>query len=83
MKRFIDLRGQIYNDDDLPKNEQTPVFAFFCTVRDQFETFGGEQNWESIEDFHIAYSCDKKIETDNKELFKRLRNLIPDWVPEK
>jgi chloramphenicol O-acetyltransferase len=76
MKRFIDLRGQIYNDDYLPKDEQEPVFAFYCTSTDTFEQFkSGVQTWESIEDF-------KEDFTGDITLYNRLMNLIPGWVPE-
>lgn len=83
MKRFVDLRGQIYNDDDLPEDEQEPVFAFFCTSRDMFHNFNGDQTWDSIADFQESYGCDRKPETQGMELYDRLFNLIPSWVPEK
>lgn len=44
MIRFIDLRGQILMGDE-------PHFAFYDTVRDRFMDFGGEQDWNSLDDF--------------------------------
>lgn len=44
MIRFIDLRGQITNDND-------PCFAFYDTVRDRFLVFRNAQTWDSVEDF--------------------------------
>ena len=51
MKRFIDLRGQIYCDDGLPIEKQEPIFAFFCTITDEFEKFNGNQEWGNKADF--------------------------------
>ena len=44
MKRFIDLTGQIQEDEK-------PMFAFFCTQIDQFESFNDSQLFETIEEF--------------------------------
>ncbi|MTK53286.1 hypothetical protein [Paludibacter sp.] len=53
MKRFIDLGNQTGNIDyDSGERE----FAFYDTVRDCFETFGGSQTWTCIEDFIKDYS---------------------------
>lgn len=51
MKRFIDLGTQLYLTDDKEDNE----FAFYCTVRDEFEMFSGSQTWESKKDFISDY----------------------------
>lgn len=48
MKRFIDLTDQINDDEKL--------FAFYCTVKDCFESFSGSQTWDSIEGFKADYS---------------------------
>lgn len=77
MKRFIDLRGQIYNDD-LPKDEQETCFAFYCTVKDHFETHSGTQQWENISDFKMDYHI---TVADDQSGLDRLLGLIPDWVP--
>lgn len=87
MKRFIDLRGQIYNDDDLPKKDQEPVFAFFCTTTDTFHKFSNEMEWDSIDGFKEAFTGDIKWATHNAdgyslELLDRLLSLIPEWVPQ-
>lgn len=67
MKRFIDLRTQLYLTDDAENN----AFAFFCTVRDKFETFTGSQTWSSKEEFLEDYDGDD---------VERYLALIPeDW----
>lgn len=78
MKRFIDLRGQIYHDDEDPIEQREPVFAFYCTVKGQFETFCGTQDWESKSDF-IQDAQDAGLEPGQIE---RLVGLMPDWVPD-
>lgn len=80
MKRFIDLRGQIYNDDDLPKEEQEIVFAFFCTVKDEFLSFSNSYAWDCVDDFKRDYMLD--YDTDDLIMLERLLALIPSWVPE-
>lgn len=77
MKRFIDLRGQVYNDDDLPIDQQTPCFAYFCTVVDKFETFGGCQTWSSFHDFTSDY-LEHVGSLD--EGYARLAGLTPAWA---
>lgn len=77
MKRFIDLRGQVFADDDLPKNEQTPCFAFFDTIVDRFEMFDGAQTWVSFKDFTEDYRSDVgKLDA----VYERLKGLTPEWV---
>ncbi len=63
MKRFIDLGDQIY-----PYSEK-PTFAFFCTVTNTFETFGGTQFWSSVDDFKEDYNGDD---------IERYTSLIPE-----
>lgn len=66
MKRFIDLGNQTKNIDyDNGERE----FAFYCTVTDRFESFSGNQTWESIESFTEDY--------DGKEDITRYLGLIP------
>ena len=45
MKRFIDLTGQIQEDNK-------PMFAFFCTQIDQFELFNDTQIFETVDEFN-------------------------------
>lgn len=80
MKRFIDLRGQVYNDDDLPPEEQTPCFAFFCTSTDRFETFNASQEWGSIEEFTEDFDAHDHPAFGAEALKDRLLNLVPSWV---
>ena len=83
MKRFIDLRGQIYDDNDLPLDEQEICFAFFCTVTDSFDEYNGAQMWESIEDFKNDFNYLHSGSQDKlNRLLNRLLNLMPNWVPE-
>lgn len=77
MKRFIDLRGQIYADDDLPEHLREPCFAFYCTVVDRFETFCGAQTFTSLADFQEAYFHEKGALDDP---YGRLFNLMPEWA---
>lgn len=53
MIRFIDLTGQIYQDD----NEKS--FAFFDTVRDKFCEFSGCQIWDDVQEFKDDYRGDQ------------------------
>lgn len=77
MKRFIDLRGQIFADEDLPPDQQRPCFAFYCTVTDSFETFFTSQTWSSYEDFRDDYASDR----GNLDAgFDRLFALMPTWA---
>jgi hypothetical protein len=61
MKRFIDLRecGTGYR------------FAFWDTIKDEFESHGGDMAWYSFNDFEFCYGG---TEID------RYRILCPDWV---
>ncbi|HCM34119.1 hypothetical protein [Chryseobacterium sp.] len=62
MIRFIDLTGQIYQDDE------EKSFAFFDTVRDQFCEFSGCQRWDTVGEFKDDYIGDD---------INRFLNLIP------
>jgi len=66
MKRFIDLRGQLYDYDD-----DDTVFAWFDTITDRFEQFGEYQVWDTWSEFERDY--------DGHQL-ERYRGLCPDWV---
>jgi hypothetical protein len=78
MKRFLDLRGQIYLDDDLPLEERYVVFAFYDTSSDKIESFDDEQVFESWQDFEHAFT----FEAARKDLsdLERYRGLCPEWV---
>jgi hypothetical protein len=69
MKRFIDLGNQTGNIDI---KEGEKEFAFYCTVLDCFESFGGSQTWETKDEFKDDYQ--------GNELDRYLK-LIPDsWI---
>jgi hypothetical protein len=79
MKRFLDLRGQIYLDDDLPADEQHVVFAFYDTRTDQIESFDGDQVFESWSDFTASYSA-AAMRGEMMSSLERYRSLSPAWV---
>ena len=64
MKRFIDLRNQ---------GASGKRFAWYNTVIDQFESFGGDQSWDDWNDFLESLSR-TSTEPD------RYRALVPDWA---
>ena len=61
MKIFINLENQI--------DDEKKLFAFYCTVTDNFEVFSCNQTWESKKDF---------IEDYYGNDIERYLNLIPD-----
>lgn len=67
MKRFIDLRGQ----------HTGYRFAWFCTVLDRFETFDGDQAWDTWEEFKLSYYSNEINTT-----IGRYRRLCPEWAKE-
>jgi hypothetical protein len=69
MKRFIDLGNQTGNIDFKRGQRE---FAFYCTVRDVFESFNTTQTWSSVEDFISDY------EEDGGTELERFLGLIPD-----
>lgn len=77
MKRFIDLRGQVFSDDDLPLAEQEPCFAFYCTSIDKFETFSGNQCWTGLADFTDDYTYQNGV---LDATYERLLSLMPEWA---
>lgn len=48
MKRFVNLEDQLNITED-------KEFAFYCTVKGQFETFSGSQIWASEKEFKEDY----------------------------
>ena len=67
MKRFIDIGHQMYIDDSEPKQ-----FSFYCTVKDDYESFDGENVWNNANDFKNDY-----LESGGTNLEIYL-SLIPD-----
>ena len=72
MKRFIDLRGQII-DDEPP---HYPMFAFYDTVVDEFERINGESTWSD----RTSFFRDCRLDGRERDL-SRYSPLIPGWVP--
>lgn len=66
MKRFVDLRGQ----------GCCGRFAWFDTVSDTFESFGGEYVFDTWDDFVEA--C--RPNSGSPVEFDRYRSLVPDWA---
>ena len=66
MKRFVDLRGA----------ETGSNFAFYCTVTDRFQNIGGEQAWDTVEEFQQQAAL-YEVGAD------RFVALIPEWVPKR
>ena len=73
MIRFIDLRGQMFNDDDLPKSEQATIFAFYDTITDRFMLDG--QTWVSAE--HFRANAAGRLPQD---WLIRCLAALPDWA---
>ncbi len=67
MKRFIDLRGQ----------HTLHRFAWWCTIRDEFDSYAGDQAWCTWAEFAASLICDG----DPLELQRYMR-LAPAWVRE-
>lgn len=61
MKRFIDLRGQYTGYR----------FAWWDTVRDEFESFSGDQAWDTWGEF---------VEVCSPEAQERYKRLCPMWA---
>lgn len=78
MKRLIDMRSV----------GTGPLFAFWCTVKAAFESFGGDRSFDSVADFRQAYEMERNfagldLENDFTGLdIERYLRLIPEWVPE-
>ena len=66
MIRFIDLRGQITQDN-------TPTFAFYDTTVDEFLKFDSSFDFDSVDEFIDYFKSDK---TNTRDL-SRFLNLIP------
>lgn len=69
MKRFVDLGRQLWVDED--DLEMPRQFAFYCTVVAEFESFSGQQVFDSWEDFALFYDG-----SDGG----RYKCLCPPWV---
>lgn len=65
MIRFVDLRGQGVGYR----------FAFWDTCSDRFREFDGEQAWDSVEDFTVAFN-----ESSSRDQIQRFINLMPVWA---
>lgn len=65
MKRFIDLRGQ----------HTGHRFAWWCTVRDCFEPFGGDEAWDTWDEFAESVSL-----SSVPVPLERYRGLCPAWA---
>lgn len=61
MIRFIDLRGQ----------HTGYRFAFFSTVTDSFISCGGDQVFDTWEEFE---------KVNGEEMLERCKSLCPEWV---
>lgn len=74
---FINLKGQIYNQ------ENESYFAFFDTVTDRFCTFSNNQIWKRKADFIVNFSIEEVFEefsidrVTNKKL-DEFMELIPN-----
>ena len=77
MIRFIDLRGQIVDDGDLPEDERSTDFAFFDTITDTFQRIGGHQVWGDSAEFVECYERDPQGPTRPLD---RFLSLMPEWV---
>lgn len=64
MKRFIDIGNQTEE-----AQEGSKEFAFYDTVRGEFESHGGSMKWDSAEDFKLDYQGDE---------IERYLRLIPE-----
>lgn len=61
MKRFVDIRAA-----------QTGWrFAWYCTVRSEFEVHSGQQAWDTFAEFASMYEGDQ---------LERYRRLCPSWA---
>lgn len=67
MKRFIDIGCQMHLTDSEPCE-----FSFYCTVKDAYETFDGNNVWNSSKAFAKDY-----LNSGGADL-ERYTSLIPD-----
>jgi len=79
MKRFIDLGHQLY----LYPGEDTWAFAWYDTIYDKFEQFGGNYTWNSWNEFESdLWQKNKHAPLDSIEfLIQRYKNLYPKGKP--
>ena len=66
MIRFIDLGDQIIED--------YPAFAWYDTIISEFETFNGNQDWETWSEFQNDYLAEEEHipESHSLDRYKRL-----------
>ena len=80
MIRFIDLGRQYWLDQEDKDNEKS--FAFINTVTDRFIEAGGNQFWDTKEDFIEDLQVSTLQLTKEEE--ERFSRLIPkDWWEKK
>lgn len=72
MIRFLDLKGQITEDQE--------SFGFYCTITDEILSFGGEQLFDSLDHFKFAYSLEKERKKDSIYNLQRLLGFIPNRI---
>lgn len=70
MKRFIDLRGMGTGSR----------FAWWDTIRDQFDQYCGDYAWDTWREFIESVGYDGRWHVD--EVSRRYRPLAPEWVHE-
>ena len=68
MKRFIDIGKQVGEENQ---------FAFYCTVKDEFEYINDTSLWESAAEFEADFKA------SGRKNIERYLNLIPDRFTEK
>jgi hypothetical protein len=78
MIRYVDLSEDYWVEDQHPDGLRAP-FAFLDTTTDLFFSFGGEQIWDSVQDFERAFGLEKN-HADCHPL-ERFLSMIPDDVP--
>lgn len=72
MIRCVRMKGYY-----LFETEEEGQFAFIDTVRDRFVEFGGEQFWETREEFAQAVASIPETNLAGREVAARCERLIP------
>ena len=70
MKRFIDLRGQ----------HTLHRFAWWDTVRDEFDKYYGDQAWCTWDEFVESVERDGTVHPHESMVLPRLKRLCPAWA---
>ncbi len=70
MKRFIDLRGQ----------HTLHRFAWWCTVRDEFDSYAGDQAWCTWDEFVESVKGEGPVGA--MLVIPRYDRLCPAWARE-